>query len=95
MYNELSYQLPHCLEENMNEFFNLLLFALAIVVVSIILNPLVKTLDRISFVLQSINPKPDGISELKAYWYFFTHQNHLREVEEQSKNGQIVNFTIP
>jgi hypothetical protein len=79
----------------MNEIFTLVLFAIAIVVVSIILNPLVKNLDRISFALEAINPKPNGISELKAYWYFLTHKNHLKEIEEQSKNSQTVNFTIP
>jgi hypothetical protein len=75
---------------------NFMLYGLAIAAAVFItfwaLSPVVLRMDRISFVMASMNPQMQGMLALKMYWHLYKNEDALKEMEEKQKLDQEIKF---
>lgn len=56
------------------------------------LSPVVVRLDRISFVMASMNPQMNGMLALKMYWHLYKNEMALQEMEAKQKLDNEIKF---
>jgi hypothetical protein len=82
-----------------NEAMNIMIWgsvvAVAIFALAVALSPLVKLLDRISAVVDGLEPSPDSLQTLKIYWYLARNQDVLKDIEEKNAKGEKAQFILP